>query len=150
MAPAIHLALSYEPTISCAMMVPRPAWAKGMVTLEAKEAELTKFVARGGSPGRSYDPRLPAERGPSPLVLWDLTGATLVRVRAEDVLSWQGRGGLARGRRSMGRSAFVCGRPVDFGLARMWTTYLSLNGYPRSSGLHGQHSGEAWLLGGDD
>lgn len=125
-----------------------------MVSLQAKEAELTTFVARGELTKEelldAYASLLNGE--PSPLVLWDLTDATLARVRAGDMpLVAKAVAELARGRRPMGRSAFVCGRLVDFGLARMLTTYLSLSGYPTQleAFMDGTRA-RAWLRGEDD
>lgn len=103
-----------------------------MVEMLHSEAGLTTFVATGQVTARelfaAYAEFL--AESPTPLVLWDLTDATLAYVQAPDVRHLARD--LARidiGRRLKGKSALLCSRQVDFGIARMLQTYLELESY---------------------
>jgi len=121
-----------------------------MVSLLAKEAELTTFVARGALTAEelldAYTCFL--NREPSPFVLWDLTDATLTQIPVDAIRRVAKTvAELAKGRRPAGRSAVVCGQLVDFGLARMLTTYLSFEGYPvQLQAFTDRTRARAWLM----
>jgi hypothetical protein len=71
------------------------------------------------------------DAGPTRLTLWDLSSADLGVVGKESVKVLASRVALAaRGRRPPGRTAVVCGRPVDFGKVHLLAAYLSIEGYP--------------------
>jgi hypothetical protein len=119
--------------------------------MAAKEAKLTMFVGRGEL---TADELLVAyshflATGASRLTLWDLSAATLnqfdgqgIRRMARTVAQ------AAKGRRPFGKVAIVCGRPADFGKARMLGTYLSVEGHPvRFEVFTDLDSAKAWLTG---
>jgi hypothetical protein len=104
-----------------------------MVQLASNQTNLSIYTARG-----QLDPseivatyRAFIEQGPTPLVLWDLTAATLagLSVRAAQDLAKQVVK-VNNGCRKGGRSAVVCSREVDFGIANMLIAYARLEGHP--------------------
>jgi hypothetical protein len=71
----------------------------------------------GGRPGR--------------LALWDLSSATVAKIDSEGIRDLaKCMAQMGSGRRHGGKTAIACSRPLDFGLARMLATYLSLDGLP--------------------
>jgi hypothetical protein len=90
------------------------------------------------------------ERGATPLVLWDLTHATLNRVDAEAFRELAKRVAEAGSeRRGRGKTAVVCGQLVDVGLVHMMGTYLGLLHYPVMLKVFSdRESAMAWLKGG--
>ena len=104
-----------------------------MVQLASSQTDLSIFTARG-----QLDPaemvgtyRAFIEHGPTPLVLWDITAATLagLSVRTVQDLAKQVVK-LNNGCRKGGRSAVVCAREMDFGIANMLIAYARLEGHP--------------------
>jgi hypothetical protein len=100
--------------------------------LRSDEVGLTTFVAAGRITARELSAAYTEflAESPTPLVLWDLTHATLAHIDASAIRHLARD--LARidvGRRLKGRSALLCGASVDFGIARMLQTYLELEAY---------------------
>jgi len=104
-----------------------------MVQLASRQTNLSIFTARGELNPSEIVAAYKAfiENGPTPLVLWDITAATLaaLSVRAAQDLARQ----LTRlhdGCRMDGRSAVVCSREIDFGVANLLISYARLEGHP--------------------
>jgi hypothetical protein len=88
--------------------------------------------------------------GPPTKSLWDLSSATTARIPAEDVrdLADDVRR-ITRGRRPPGRSAVVCSRGVDYGLARMFSMLLDDTEQPlKLAVFHELRDARAWLSAG--
>jgi hypothetical protein len=116
-----------------------------------RDAELSIFVAKGELASAdvlaAYQDFL--KRGPTRLVLWDLTSATVCRVPADDVRT------LARQIASMamehtypnhGKTAIVCGHSLTFATTRMLGTFLETEGFPRRVAVfRDMKTAKAWL-----
>lgn len=97
----------------------------------------------------AYVDFLDAGETTSPNVLWDFSSATLtklssdaIRELAADVIR------VGHGRRRPGKSALVCVRDVDFGLARMLVILISDQGLPvQFQVFHDVGDAKAWLAG---
>lgn len=104
-----------------------------MVQLVSRQANLSIFTARGELKPSEIVATYKAfiENGPTPLVLWDITAATLapLSVRAAQDLARQ-LTRLNNGCRTVGRSAVVCSREIDFGVANLLISYARLEGHP--------------------
>jgi hypothetical protein len=122
-----------------------------MVTLVEKTAELSRFVGSGElSPGELLDTYTTfLDSSPTPLALVDLTQASLQRISGESMRLLARRvTELGKGCRPRGKTAIVCGREVDFGMARMFATLASIEGHPvRFAAFLTLHSAKAWLAG---
>jgi hypothetical protein len=120
-----------------------------MVSEHGREAEITTFVGRGdlGAPELlgAYSVFV---RGPSRLVLWDLTGAQLTNDQ-DDVAVWGFAvmvASLAKGRRTTGKTAIVCSCPEDRRLASTLIAYLRIGGYPvRVEEFADTETAKSWL-----
>jgi hypothetical protein len=120
-----------------------------MVAMVSKEGELTTFVAEGEM---SSDEIFAAfthflEGGATPFALWDLSRASLAELKAESIRVLARRmAHAAKGRRPRGRTALVCARPVDFGVAHILAAYLSGEDYPVDvATFTSMDSAKAWL-----
>jgi hypothetical protein len=95
----------------------------------AKDARLSVFIGWGQlTPDELVEAYADfLETGPTPLVLWDLSSASLAGMRSEDLRAVAKRAAeLATDRRPPGRSALVVGpRDVEYGLARMLSAFLA-------------------------
>ena len=104
-----------------------------LVQLASKQSNLSIFTARGqlGPSEMVATYRAFLEHGPTPLVLWDITAATLagLSVRTVQDLAKQ-LAKLNNGCRKGGRSAVVCSRETDFGIANLLIAYARLEGHP--------------------
>jgi hypothetical protein len=122
-----------------------------VVELKEGRAEIARFVAVGEL---SPDEILEAHRtfldsAPRVLALVDLSSATLARIDGESMRQLARRAAqLGNHRHARGRVAIVCARDVDFGMARMFSTYASLYCHPvRFEVFPGPDSARAWLAG---
>jgi hypothetical protein len=122
-----------------------------VLELEKTATDIATFVAAGEL---TSDELLEAHRtcvdwAPLVLALVDLSSATLARIDGEAMRQLARRAaqlGIERGVR--GRVAIVCARDVDFGMARMFSTYVSLYSHPlRFEVFPGLNSARAWLAG---
>jgi hypothetical protein len=105
---------------------------KDDVMVTRDDADLTTFVAKGEMSAEDVFTAFShfLDAGPTRLTLWDLSSADL-GVDKESVKILASRVALAaRGRRPPGKTAVVCGRPVDFGKVHLLAAYLSIEGYP--------------------
>lgn len=109
--------------------------ASGALTAEELLAACSRFLE--GSPPRR--------------ALVDMAAATLAGIATEDIRNLALRLTRATDRRRPPRQiALVCGRAVDFGLARLLLTHLSLEGCPaRLAVFMDQGLARAWLSGGE-
>jgi hypothetical protein len=120
-----------------------------MVNPPVRDAGLTIFVARGElTPAdvlAAYEIFL--RRGPTRLVLWDVSAASVASVPAEDVRILAGqlaRMGMAQP--NHGKTAMVCGNAVTYGMARMLGTFLEIEGFPgRVGAFRDLRTARAWL-----
>jgi hypothetical protein len=117
----------------------------------SRDAELSIFVARGELASTdvlaAYEDFL--KRGPTRLVLWDLTFATVSRIPADDVRT------LARQIASVarehtypndGRTAIVCGHGLTYATTRMLGTFLEIEGFHRRVAVfRDMKTAKAWL-----
>lgn len=103
-----------------------------MVQLASSQTNLSIFTARGQLDASELVATYRAfiERGPTPFVLWDFTAATLagLSVRSVQDLAKQVVK-LNNGCRRGGRSAVVCSREIDFGVANLVIAYARLEGH---------------------
>jgi hypothetical protein len=98
-------------------------------------AELTVALASGEVAAAevlaTYRLFLEAGEGTSPNVLWDFSAATMVAVSSAEIRALAAEiVSAGRDRRRPGRTALVCPRDVDFGLARMLTLLVADHGLP--------------------
>ena len=104
-----------------------------MVQLASRQSNLSIFTARGELKASDMVAAYKAfiENGPTPSVLLDITAATLapLSVRAAQDLARQ-LTKLNNGCRIGGRSAVVCSREIDFGVANLLISYARLEGHP--------------------
>jgi len=63
---------------------------------------------------------------PSQSVLWDITAGSLARISGEDMRMIARRGIDYAYRRKGGRTSIVCSTDVDYGLSRMFQTFVEL------------------------
>ena len=105
-----------------------------MIRLHGRGAELTTFLGSGhvsrAEMLETYSSFL--LRTPTRLVLWDLRKAKLTG-EGDDCGIWElavMAALLARGRRTTGRTAIVCGSAQDLRLARRLLPRLRIVGYP--------------------
>jgi hypothetical protein len=122
-----------------------------MVELKERSADITTFVAAGDlRPHELLDAyRAFLDSAPTPLALIDLSSASLARIDAESMRQLARRTAeLGKQRHVRGKAAIVCGRDVDFGMARMFSTLASLEGHPIQFAVFpGPNSARAWLTG---
>jgi hypothetical protein len=119
-----------------------------MVSLFVQNDQFATFVGQGEvNPGEllgAYSDFL--NGGPTRLALWDLSSATLARIDSpsiQDLAKCMAQ--MAKGRH-VGKAAVACSRAVDFGLARMLTTYLSIEEFPAQvAAFQDAESARAWL-----
>jgi hypothetical protein len=122
-----------------------------MIRLYGRGAELTKFVGRGHVSRaellETYSSFL--LRTATRLVLWELTGARLTGdgddygIGELAVMAAL----LAKGRRTTGRTAIVCGCPEDLRLARTLLPRLRIVGYPIPvKEFTGMETARSWLM----
>ena len=120
-----------------------------VVDLCVKDDGIAAFVGHGEvTPGEILDVYTDFLNGrPGRLALWDLSSATMARIDSEGIRDLAKRvAQLGSGRRDGGKAAIACGKAVDFGLARMLATYLSLDGLPVEIGVFADSdSARAWL-----
>jgi len=122
-----------------------------MMRLVAQDAELSTFVAQGAlSPDeilKAYSVVL--NSSPTRLTLLDLSSASLAHISGDSMRELARRvAELGKKRRKAGRTAIVCSRDVDFGMARMFSTLASLEGHPLKFAVFpGPNSARAWLRG---
>jgi hypothetical protein len=104
-----------------------------LVQLASSQTNLSIFTARGTLDASELLATYRAfiENGPTPFVLWDITAATLagLSVRSVQDLAKQVVK-LNNGCRKGGRSAVVCSREIDFGIANLLIAYARLEGHP--------------------
>jgi hypothetical protein len=104
-----------------------------LVKLASSQTNLSIFTARGTLDASELLATYRAfiENGPTPFVLWDITAATLagLSVRSVQDLAKQVVK-LNNGCRKGGRSAVVCSREIDFGIANLLIAYARLEGHP--------------------
>jgi hypothetical protein len=103
-----------------------------MIELLSHESGITTFVGQGSITARELAAAYAqfVANAPTSRVLWDLSSATLAYVDAEDIRKLaRDLTEIGKMRRLSGKSAVLCGRQVDFGMARMLQTYLELEGY---------------------
>jgi hypothetical protein len=121
-----------------------------VVQVLPSEAEFAVVVAEGDLDDdqllTAYEEYL--QRDPVPLTLWDLSKARLDQIDAVALRALARRvaelGKRVRSRNA--RSAVVCARPEDFGLARMLMMYLVVEGYPvRIAAFMNRDEAKAWL-----
>jgi hypothetical protein len=97
----------------------------------------------------AYSDFLTADAGTSPNVLWDFSAASMAALSAgaiRDLASGLVQAG--RGRRRPGRSALLCSREVDFGLARMLALLVEDQGLPVELRVFRDRDvARAWLRG---
>ena len=67
---------------------------------------------------------------PTHRVLWDVRNGSLEKLTAEDMRRIIAEGAPHAAKRCGGRTAILCSKPVDFGLARMFETFASLYHLP--------------------
>jgi len=120
-----------------------------MVDLAARDDDMAVFVAKGELSAdeiyRAYPGYITAS--PPRLVLLDLTAATLTQIATAEIQRLaRGLATLGRGRRPPGKCAMLCGRTVDYGVARMLQIYLSIESYPASlAAFMDRKQADAWL-----
>jgi hypothetical protein len=104
-----------------------------LITLRAREPDLTTFVGRGDiSIPEVTEAYLNFLSVPSPLVLWDLREAKIAGER-DDLALWKlavTAATSSKEHRATGKTAIVCGNPQDFNHAGTLRTYLRIAGYP--------------------
>jgi hypothetical protein len=86
---------------------------------------------------------------PTPLVLWDLTSASLTRLRTEDLSALaRSLAQLAMDRRPPGKTALVVGpQDVEYATARMLSGFLWIQKYPVTVDVfRDATTARAWLL----
>jgi hypothetical protein len=129
----------------------RQAPAGGDDRTNSRDPELSIFVARGELVSTdvlvAYEDFL--KRGPTRLVLWDLTFATVSGIPADDVRT------LAKQIASMarehtnpndGKTAIVCGHGLTYATTRMLSTFLEIEGFPRRVAVfRDMKTAKAWL-----
>jgi hypothetical protein len=129
----------------------RPRGTLRMIKRATQEGQLTVFVGWGElSPDEILGAYADFLRtGPTPLVLWDLSAATLTRMHTEDIHAFAERATQwhSVGRQG-GKSALVVGsRDLQFGVARMLSTFLSLKGYPvKVETFRSRKEAQPWLF----
>lgn len=85
---------------------------------------------------------------PTSRVLWDLRSGTLSMLSATDMQRIITDCAEHADKRRGGRTAVLCARPVDFGLARMFETLAELYHVPFDIRVFGEHDeAMAWLFG---
>ena len=67
---------------------------------------------------------------PTRLVMWDIRNGSLADLSADDLRDIVKRGAPHAERRRDGRTAILCSKPVDFGLARMFQTLANIYHIP--------------------
>ena len=84
---------------------------------------------------------------PTQRVLWDIRDGTLAKLTPEDMRRIISEGAALAEKRRGGRTAILCAKPVDYGLARMFETFASLYHLPFEVHVFGD-SGQArdWLF----
>jgi hypothetical protein len=89
------------------------------------------------------------DSAPKVRALLDLSSATLAGIDGESMREVARRAAQLGNRSHVrGRIAIVCARDVDFGMARMFSTYASLYSHPvHFEVFPGAHSARAWLAG---
>jgi hypothetical protein len=85
---------------------------------------------------------------PTPLVLWNLSLASLAGMRSEDLRAVAKRAVELASNRPPGRSAFMVGpRDAEYGLARMLSNFLSFEKYPAEvEAFRDRSKAEVWLF----
>lgn len=104
-----------------------------MVRLSAKRGDVSEFVATGAMTARDWVEAYQAflETEPTPMMLWDLTSATLEAASSQELRYIARRiGVMEMARKGARKAALVCLRDVDFGMARMFVTIAELDGCP--------------------
>jgi hypothetical protein len=120
-----------------------------MAALLGQDALVSTFTAQGelsrAEVLAAYDDFL--ARGPTRLVLWDLTLATVARVPTDDVrLLAKQLARMGEEHPSRGRTAILCAEGLTFGLARMLGTFLEIEGFPGKVGVFRElKTARAWL-----
>jgi hypothetical protein len=120
-----------------------------MAALLVQDDLLSTFVAQGElTPAEvltAYADFL--TRGPTRLVLWDLTLATVAQVPSDDVRRLaKDLARLGGEHRSRGKTAILCFDGRTFGLARMLGTFLEIEGFPGRVGVFREvKTAKAWL-----
>jgi hypothetical protein len=124
-----------------------------MAALLVQDALLSTFVAEGElTPAEvlaGYDDFL--VRGPTRMVLWDLTLATVAGVPTDDVRSLAKElAHLGREHPNCGKTAILCADSLNFGMARMLGTFLEIEGFPGKIGVFRDvKTAKAWLTDDD-
>jgi hypothetical protein len=114
-----------------------------------RDGGLSIFMARGEITAAqllaAYDDFL--RRGPTRLVLWDVTNASVSGIQVEDVRAFVGQ--LAQrvtAHSNHEKTAIVCGNDVTFGIARMLGTSLEIEGFPGTiRAFRDLRTARAWL-----
>jgi hypothetical protein len=108
-----------------------------MVRYSARRGDLSEFVLTGAVAIREWMDAYEAFLDePTPLVLWDLTAATLGKTDAREVqVSARRLGCRSAGRPSPRRSALLCRRDVDFGVARQLAAFAEFERCPTLVGV---------------
>jgi hypothetical protein len=127
------------------------------IAMLPEEGDLTMFVAeRDMSSDELFDELLRSyshspEGAPSHLELWDLSRASFADISGREIHELGQRIAAAgKGRRPSGRAAFVSGRGVEYGMAQVLATRLSIEGYAAAIAVFTDvDSARAWLRGGN-
>ena len=83
---------------------------------------------------------------PTSRVLWDIRNGTLAKLTKQDMQHIITECGAHADKRRGGRTAVLCARPVDFGLARMFGTLAELYHVPFDIHVFGEHTeAMSWL-----
>ena len=142
---------------SLAAPAPLPTWGHEggpMVRLQsrdASDAEISTYIGQGevslSELYVAYSAFLTST--PTRLTLVDLSSARLPPIAFRTIHSLATRvAQLGRRRRRGGRSAIVCGREPDFGLARVFVSLVSAAGDPVRFAVFGRlNLAKAWLQG---
>jgi hypothetical protein len=103
-----------------------------MVELTAQDDQLSTFLARGQLTSDELAAAYAdfVRSAPTPYELWDLSSASLAALHTEGIHRLaQQLAEMAKDRGKGGKSALVCTRDLEFGMARMLAIFLSMEEY---------------------
>lgn len=121
-----------------------------MVELVAQDNQLATFVARGQLTPEDvvavYTDFI--NLAPAPCVLWDLSSANLDAFDTRGIWDLAQRvARMGKDRRFGGKTALVCTRDLEFGIARMLAIFLAMERYAVNVQVfRSAKEAEAWLL----
>lgn len=101
-------------------------------TTSHRSKNLTIFTARGTLTANDFrESTVNYYAGEvTPLILWDLTHAEVSAITTDEIRDLALLAKQVSTRREGGKTAFVFGRPFDFGLGRMFESYTEIENMP--------------------